>query len=116
MARESSSLPLVFRRIPGCPAPDHAGCKLPVQVHREAEDLGGRHSPLIWRAASMPLQVGHGDVHDDDVGLALAGQPDGLAAGGGLGHDLHAGLFLQQGAQALPHDLVIVGQQDANFA
>src|SRR3954469_12025676 len=35
----------------------------------------------------QPVEFGHADVHDDDVGLALAGQIDGLPAGARLADD-----------------------------
>jgi hypothetical protein len=60
------------------------------------------------------VQLGHRDVHDDDVGLQLLGQPDGFPAVAGLAGDLHVGLRLQDHPKAVTDHGVIVSQQDAD--
>ena len=63
----------------------------------------------IWRVASTPSHLGHGDVHEDDVGPQLLGQADGLVAVAGLAHDVEA-LVGHRPAQALAQHPVVVGQ------
>jgi hypothetical protein len=43
------------------------------------------------------VEVGHADVHDDDVGLMLRGQTDGFQTIYGLTDDAVARLFLENG-------------------
>ena len=45
---------------------------------------------MISRAADEPVEPGHLDVEDGEVGLELADQLDGLVAPAGLAHDLVA--------------------------
>jgi hypothetical protein len=41
------------------------------------------------RVASIPAQLRHRDIHDDDIGPQRSGLIHGLAAIAGFGHDLH---------------------------
>ncbi len=61
----------------------------------------------------IAVDQGHGHVHDHHIRAQLAGQVDHLAAVGRRADHLDAGHLGQQRRQALPHDLVIVRQQDA---
>jgi hypothetical protein len=56
--------------------------------------------------------VRHRQVHDDDVGVELLGQPQGLRAGGRLADDDEIRLPAEDEAQALPEHRVVVGDQD----
>ena len=55
----------------------------------------------------------HCQVEQEDVGLDLAGQFDGLSAVAGFAHDFHVRLGFQQAAQTVPEDRVIVSDHDA---
>ena len=59
------------------------------------------------------VQLRHGDVHDDHVGMQFLGQLHGFAAVAGLAHDLHVGLRGEDHAEALAHQRVIVGEQNS---
>jgi hypothetical protein len=61
-----------------------------------------------------PIQFRHRDIHHHDIGLQLVGELHRLAAVRRLADDLHIGLRAQYHFEALPHDGVIVNQQDAN--
>ena len=61
-----------------------------------------------------PVQVGHDDVHQDDVRLRRARQRHRLGAVLGLGHHREAAQPLTELAQALAHQGVVVGNQDPN--
>ena len=47
---------------------------------------------LICLVASTPSSLGHGDVHQDDVGLDGGGQVDGLGAVSGFADHVEAEL------------------------
>ena len=59
-----------------------------------------------------PVHVRHGDVHEDDIGQALAGLGEGFVAVGRFIHHLQIGLRGEVGFNALPDDGVIIDQQD----
>jgi hypothetical protein len=52
------------------------------------------------------------DVHQHDVGMAAAGEVDGIAAITGLADDVDAGLFLQDRSEPGPDEGLIVGDQN----
>ena len=64
----------------------------------------------ICAAASMPLSSGMAISMITTDGLSCLRQAHGLAAIGRLADDLHAGLPLDEKAQSLAHDAVVVGQ------
>ena len=61
----------------------------------------------------MPSSVGHADVHDDDVRLQLTSEPDGVGSVGGFADDLDVVLELEDEAEALADERLVVGEQDA---
>ncbi len=61
------------------------------------------------------IEIGHADIHDDDIGEQPADEFDGVLAGGGFADDGEAGLGGEQGAQSGSHDGVVVDQKDARF-
>jgi hypothetical protein len=81
---------------------------------REDEDArGGLHR----REASgrlEPVDVGHPDVHQRDVGSKAPDGGHGLLPVGGFAEDLDARLLVEQGAKARPHHGLIVGDDDAD--
>ena len=56
----------------------------------------------------------HDEVHERDVGLQARDRLHRLLAVGGLPHDLDVLLQGEEGAQALAHDRVVVGDEDAD--
>ena len=56
----------------------------------------------------------HPDVHEDDVGVVLAGQGDGFGAVRGLAQDLHVGRRLDHNLEAAPYQGLVVGDDDAD--
>src|SRR3972149_7022904 len=90
-----------------------AGDVLVLHVAGEHEDFGlGQAAADLTRRLDA-VEAGHDRVHEDDVGLDLLGDLDGLAAVGGLADDLEAGLGLEHGAQRLAGDGGVVGEEDA---
>ena len=83
-----------------------------VRVRREHDDAGLR-APLADDPRRLgAVQNGHANVHEDHVRAALHCTAHGLAAVLGQGDDFHVGLRVDQIAQALGHDAVIVGDQN----
>ena len=75
-----------------------------------------RMSGSVWTDAAGGLDavhLGHRDVHQDHVGLELAGQPHRLVAVGRLADDVEA-LFARATPQALAQHAVVVGQHEAD--
>jgi hypothetical protein len=84
-----------------------------VAVHAQDQDPGVRDAPRDLPRGLDPVQPAHGDIHDDDVGRLLQRAANGLRAVARLGDDLPSGMFLQHFAQPLPHQRVIVSQQES---
>jgi beta-glucosidase-like glycosyl hydrolase len=59
-----------------------------------------------------PVEAGHADVHQHDVGPHLPAARDRLVAVGGLGHNLDAVVGGKDRPQAGPHQVVVVAEQD----
>ena len=83
---------------------------------REHQHPGARAGGVVGDASGGldPVHVGHADVHQHDVGVVAGGQVDGLAAGGGLTHDLDAGIVLEEHGEAAPYECLIVGDEHAD--
>ena len=62
------------------------------------------------RVASMPFSSGMADIHHHHVGAQLLRQIHGLAAVGGLAHDFHIGLGVEDHLEALADHGVVVSQ------
>jgi hypothetical protein len=60
------------------------------------------------------VQVGHADIHQDDIRGEPFGQGDRLGAVGGLAHHLHARLTFQDQPEAGPDRLLVIGDEDAH--
>ena len=58
------------------------------------------------------VQLGHRDVHHDDVGPEEARLRDGVAPVGGLADDLEVRLLAEEGPEPLADDPVVVHQED----
>ena len=72
---------------------------------------GGFASSEQLLGGPEPVQPGHADVHQDEIGLELTSLGERLAAVGGLPHYLEIGLGLQDHAQATPHERLVVGDE-----
>ena len=59
-----------------------------------------------------PVEHGHAHVHEDDVGAVELGQAHGVGAVGRLAHDLHVLLGLEDHAEPLAQQGLVVGQDD----
>ena len=62
----------------------------------------------------QPVHLGHRHVHDDDVRVGLLDQGDGVQAVAGLAGDLQVGVVLEDAAEALADQRVVVDQDDAD--
>jgi hypothetical protein len=60
-----------------------------------------------------PAHARHLQVHQDDVRLQFAIARDGLFAVLDLGHDFQVGLGLDDRDQAVAHERMVIGDQDA---
>jgi hypothetical protein len=83
-----------------------------VFVHREHEHAGARQALADAARDLEPVQVRHRDVHHDHVRARALDLDHGLVAVAGLAHHLHARVALQQRAQAVAEDRVVVGEED----
>jgi len=63
--------------------------------------------------ASIPVILPEIDIHDDNVGLKLFGEFDGLRAVCCLAHNLNVRLDLHQAYQPFSYDLMVVNDKDA---
>jgi hypothetical protein len=93
---------------------DHALDEAPVGVHGQGNDSD---LPVLFENLAGgvdAVEVRHGDVHDHHIGAEFPGQPHCAAAVAGFPDHLKAAFPLQQGRQPLPHDLVVIGQEDFN--
>ena len=66
------------------------------------------------RHTSIPFPVSETDVEDGDVGFGQGDPGEGLGAGRGLTHDLDLAVALEQAANTLTDQLVVVEQEDAD--
>ena len=82
-------------------------------IGRQHHDARPRQLRSDLAAGLDARPVRQADVHDDDVGLELASLLDGLGDRPGLGDDLEALAPTQERDQALPDDLVVVDDQQA---
>ena len=88
----------------------------PPQVPRPAErrhhqHLAGRQRRAQGGRGGDPVQPGHLDVQQRDVGPGPAGLLDHLVAAADLGHDLEVAFEVEQGRQRAPHQRLVVGEQ-----
>src|SRR5690606_3558630 len=60
-----------------------------------------------------PVEVGHADVHEDDIGLADGHGLDRLVPGPGLGDHTHVGLVVDDHPQTGTDHGLVVGEDDA---
>ena len=56
----------------------------------------------------------HGDIHHDHVRLQLRGEGHRFATIVGFAHDGDGGIVPQQGTKALPHNQVVIDEQDGD--
>ena len=61
-----------------------------------------------------PIEFRHGQVHNDDVGLKLAGLLEDFLAVGCFADDLHLGMIIDEQLETVANDLVVIGQKNAN--
>jgi hypothetical protein len=59
----------------------------------------------------QPIQAGHGNIDDRDIGGGLAHELNGFFSIGGFRHDFHFSAFFNDSAQTGPYNTVVVGQQ-----
>ncbi len=61
-----------------------------------------------------PVELGHADVHQHDVGLQVPGLRDRVEAVGGLADDLQIVLGVEDHAEPGAHERLVVGDQQAD--
>jgi hypothetical protein len=82
-----------------------------VARHHDHRRVGAVLQQACGRQAG---EAGHRQIEGDDVGPDLAGQRQRGGAVCRFAHDLHVGLGVDQRAQTLAHQLMIVDDHDAN--
>ena len=84
-----------------------------IGVHAEHEDGKGRQQATQLGERFQAVEAFHADIEKDEIGLMLLRHVDGFGAGTGLGYDAQIGLTFQNAANALAHQCVVIGQQNA---
>ncbi len=90
-----------------------------VLVEVEGREHQDAHGLLAGRGQQPPrgldpVQLGHPDVHQHDVGPQLARLVDGLEPVAGLADDLEIVLGVEDHAEAGAHERLVVGDQQAD--
>src|SRR4029450_13026447 len=80
--------------------------------HHGERILDGRPSQRTCRLE--PVELGHADVEQADIGSQLAGEGDGFPAVPRLADHVDVGLGVEDHAQPGPDDLLVVGDEDAD--
>ena len=87
----------------------------PSAIHRQSSDDRGPGALFLYAARRLEaVHVRHADVHEHDVGQLFASGLDGLTSGLGLTHDGEVLGLREHRRDALPHELVIVDEKDAD--
>ena len=60
------------------------------------------------------VHVGHRHVEDDHVGAVLVDERHGFGARSPFADDLHPGIVLENPAEALSHERMVIDHDDAN--
>lgn len=82
-------------------------------VHGEHDDFhGGRRFAQALNGFDA-MDIGQGEVENDDIGFCLAHKGGGFEAGGSFAADEHVGLGGDGVADTAAHDDVIVNNEDA---
>ena len=79
---------------------------------RAHQDPGVGREPADLRADLEPIPVGQSDVQHHDVRLQLASQGERLVRGARVSDDVRTLLGVEQGAEPVANELVIVDDQD----
>ena len=87
-----------------------------VGIHGEDQGPGLRCPAAQPGHGLEPVQVGHGDVDDENIGPQTLHQGQGLRTVGRLAEDRDVPRPLQEGADALADQVMIVGDDDADHA
>ena len=98
------------------PGPDRLEHVL-VEVERgEDHDLHVGQPLVVGDAPGgrQPVDAGHADVHQHDVGPQLEGEAHGLVAVGGLADDGDVVLRVEQGPEPAAHQRLVVGDDDGD--
>src|SRR5262245_7729496 len=84
-------------------------------VGRQHEDVDVGMAPADPRRGGDAVNLGHSQVHQEDMGTKLARQVDGLDAGARLSDDFEVRLRFEHGAQSRADDEMIIGNHKADL-
>ncbi len=104
----------VLEQVAPCPRPHGGQDRIRVLEHRQHEHADLRLRGQDPACGLDPVDPRQLQVHQDDVRSDLRGLGDDLVAVAGFADDFQVGRRRQQGAHALPEEVVIVSQQDAD--
>lgn len=85
-----------------------------IGVHGEDDDAGGKLEGVDAFDGLKPVEAGHGNVDDEDVGLKTFDYFDGFEAVFGFTDDFDVGGAFKEGGDALTDDGMIVSDDDIN--
>jgi len=94
--------------------PDSVEHVLFLAKHGEGDDAGRRGRLHDLADGFDAIHAGHDDVHQDHIGLHCARQAHRLSAVPGFGHHAETARSLAELAQALPHQCMVIGDQNPN--
>lgn len=112
---EELGLVAVFEQVAVGPGTQHFAHIDGVLLHGECEDARLRHGLGNLPRGLDAVELRHGHVHDDDIGLEIDGFVHCLTAIGGFAHDFHIPLRGEDHAEAVAHHSVIVGEENAGL-
>lgn len=78
----------------------------------EEDDFDAGERVLDQTRGLEAADDGHGDVHEDEIGLVLFGEADGISAVGGFADDLDVSMGLKDFADRPSDDVAVVNDQD----
>src|SRR5579864_9320559 len=82
-------------------------------MQRKNQNLGSRRRLANPPGRFHPVQIGHADVQDNNIGLQLLSLSDCFTAGLSFAADFPSRMSLQQVFYSTPHQVVIVGNEYA---
>jgi len=106
--------PRVFEQIARHSEVVHFFNVAPFVVHAQNEDVHRRKLAHDFASCLESIELGHADVEQDDIDEIRSQLEQGLLPVRSLGHDFEFVVSVQQSAQTIEQNAVVVDQQDLN--
>ena len=106
----------VLEQVAACAGTHRGQQQLVVLEHREHDDADRRVGGGDAAGRLDPVELGHAQVHDDEIGGELIGELDDFVSVGGDGDDVDAVELADQMGEAVAEDGMVVGDDDTEVA